>query len=180
MSPQYREAHRLLKAKYCRDYHIATAYVERVTNYPVKKSEDGESLQWFSVMLTTCKVALKQIGYLSKVENPDSLQKIVEKLSFGFRQKWRDVADEITQVKQREITIEDIALFVEKRARACNHPIFGKISRETKFESSGGKNPKSTGGSSLATKVKNDVPPRSTVKCPSCGRGSLAFSVRRL
>ena len=129
MSPEeeYKEARRLLKTKYGRNYQIATAYVERVINYPSIKSEDGESLQWFSIMLTTCKNALKQIGYLSKIENPDSLQKIMEKLPFGLRQKWCDVADDITEVKQREITIEDIALFVEKRARACNHPIFGKI-----------------------------------------------------
>ena len=80
MSPEegYRKARRFLKAKYGRDYNISTAYVERVTNYPVIKSEDSESLQRFSVMLTTCKVALKQIGYLSKIENPDSLQKIVD------------------------------------------------------------------------------------------------------
>ena len=35
----------------------------------------------------------------------------------------------------------------------------------------GGGNPKSTRGSSFATKVKDDVPPRSTMKCPSCGGG---------
>ena len=173
MSPEawYKEARRLLKAKYGRNYQIATAYVERVTNYPSIKSEDGESLQRFSIMLTTCKNALKQIGYLSKIENPDSLQKIMEKLPFGLRQKWCDVADDITEVKQREITIEDIALFVEKRARACNHPIFGKISRETKSENTVGKNTKSTRGSAFATKGNDDNSPRTAVKCPSCGSG---------
>jgi hypothetical protein len=65
ISPEegYKEARRLLKTKYRRNYQIATAYVERVTNYPAIKSEDGESLQRFSIMLTTCKNALKQIGY---------------------------------------------------------------------------------------------------------------------
>ena len=72
-------------------------------------------------MLTTCKNALKQTGHLNKIENPDSLQRVVEKLPFGLRLKWRDVADEITEVKQSEITIEDIAIFVEKRAKVSNH-----------------------------------------------------------
>jgi hypothetical protein len=45
---------------------------------------------------------------LNKIENPNSLQKIIEKLPFGLWFKWRDVADEIMEVKQREITIEDI------------------------------------------------------------------------
>ncbi|XP_028408799.1 uncharacterized protein LOC114531374 [Dendronephthya gigantea] len=164
----YREARRLLKTKYGRSYLIATAYVERLTSYPPIKSEDGESLQRFSIMLTTCKNALKQVGYLSKIENPDSMQKIVEKLPFGLRQKWRDVADDITEVKQREITIEDITSFVEKRARACNHPIFGKISREVKLENAGRKNVKPTRGSSFATKGKDGGSVRTKVVCPSC------------
>jgi hypothetical protein len=173
ISPEegYKEERRLLKTKYRRNYQIATAYVERVTNYPSIKSEDGESLQRFSIMLTTCKNALKQIGYLSKIENPDSLQKIMEKLPFGLRQKWCDVLDDITKVKQHEITIEDIAFFVEKRARACNHPIFDKILRETKSENSVGKNTKSTRGSDFATKGNDDNSPHTVVKCPSCGSG---------
>lgn len=115
-------------------------------------------------MLTTCKNALKQIGYLSKIENPDSLQKIVEKIPFALRQKWRDIADDITEVKQREITIEDISLFVDKRARACNHPIFGKISRGTKSEHA--KNPsKFNRGSTFSTKANEDSSPR-----PSCDK----------
>ena len=68
----------------------------------------------------------------------------MEKLPFGLRQKWCDVVNDITKVKQHEITIEDIAFFVEKQARACNHPIFGKILREMKSENSVGKNTKST------------------------------------
>ena len=93
MHPQegYQEARKLLKSRYGRSYKIATAYVERISSYPQIKSEDGESLQRVSVLLTSCKNALKQIGYLNKIENPDSLQKIMEKLPLGVRQKWRDV-----------------------------------------------------------------------------------------
>ena len=51
------------------------------------RSEDGLTLQRFSVMLTSCKNALKEIGYQSKIENPDTMQRIVEKFPFGWRQK---------------------------------------------------------------------------------------------
>ena len=43
-----------------------------------------------------------------------------------MRQKWRDIADDITEVKTREISVNDIATFVEKTARAQSHPIFGR------------------------------------------------------
>lgn len=61
-------------------------------------------------MLTSCKNALKEIGYQSKIENLDTMQKIVERLHFGLRQKWRDKVDSITE------GIEDIADFVEAKA----------------------------------------------------------------
>ncbi|CAB3981723.1 PREDICTED: uncharacterized protein LOC107351089, partial [Paramuricea clavata] len=168
MNPQegYQEARRLLKSRYGRSYQIATAYVERINSYPQIKSEDGASLQIFSVLLTSCKNALKQIGYLNKIENPDSLQRIMEKLPFGLRQKWRYVADDITEVRQREITVEDIAVFVEKLARASSHPIFGKISKEMRSEKPAGKKERFPNGSSFFTNGNDGQRPR--LKCPSC------------
>ena len=67
-----------------KSYKIATSYVERVVNAPQIKAEDGTALQRYSVMLTSCKNALKEIGYLSKIENPGTMQKIIERLPFGL------------------------------------------------------------------------------------------------
>lgn len=53
------------------------------------------TLQKFSV--TTCKNTLYEIGYLNKIENPNSLQRVV------------DVADDITFNKLRQIAFDDIA-----------------------------------------------------------------------
>ena len=81
MTPErYKEARQLLKSKYNQSYKIATAYVDRITNFPAIKAEDGEALQQLSIMLTSCKNTLKEIGYLNKIENPDCLQKIIDKL----------------------------------------------------------------------------------------------------
>ena len=46
--------------------------------------------------------------------------------------KWRDDVNNITQVRDREATIEDITKFVNAKARAVSHPIFGKISEPEK------------------------------------------------
>ena len=97
------EARRLLKERYGQGYKIATTLVDRLTNGPLITHEGGNALQKFSVQLTSCKNTLQEIGYLNKIENPKSLQKVVKRLPFLLRQKWRDVADDITNKAQREI-----------------------------------------------------------------------------
>lgn len=129
MKPEegYETARSLLKNRFGQGYKIATAYVERLTKIQPVASEDASALQRFLVMLTHCKNALKEIGYQSKIENPDTMQKIVERLPFGLRQKWREKADSITEGKKREVSIEDIADFVEAKARVAHHPVFGNV-----------------------------------------------------
>ena len=137
MSPDegYLEARKLLKSRYGQAYKIATAYVDRLTKGPPIGAEDGAGLQRFSILLTSCKNTLKEIGYLNKIENPDSLQRVVERLPFALRKNWRDNADNISNVREREITIGDIANFVEVKARASTHPTFGNITSESKTKS---------------------------------------------
>ena len=55
------------------------------------------------------------------------MQKIVETLPFGLRQKWREKADSITEGEKRDVSIEDIADFLEAKARVANHPVFGSV-----------------------------------------------------
>ena len=66
----YHEARKLLTKRYGQPYRIALACVERVTNGPAIKSEDGAALQTFFVLLTSCKNNLTDIGYLSKLRTP--------------------------------------------------------------------------------------------------------------
>ena len=124
---RYKEARRLLKERYGQDYKIATAYVERVTSGPPIKAESWEDLRRFSILLITCRNALKDIGYLGRINNPDCLKKMINRLPFGMKRRWRDIADDISECQQREITTEDVALFAEKRARSASHPVFGDI-----------------------------------------------------
>jgi hypothetical protein len=52
----------VLAKRYGQPYKIASAYVERVTNGPVIKAEDGAALQSFSVLLATGKHPLHELG----------------------------------------------------------------------------------------------------------------------
>ena len=124
----YREAQDFLKKRYGQSYRIATVYVDKLAKGPAIKAEDGDALRRFSTLLTSCKNTLKEISYLNKVENPDTLKAIVSRLPYGLRKKWRDVADNVTENQGREVTIEDLSAFVTAKARAATHVIVGDIS----------------------------------------------------
>ena len=90
MDPEegYPEACKLLKQWYGQSYKIATAYVDRVTKGPAIKSEDRKGLQNFATLLTSCRNTSKSIGYSSKIENPDSLRGVINRLPYDLRKKW--------------------------------------------------------------------------------------------
>ena len=77
------------------------------------------------------------------MENPDTLKMIVNRLPYGLKLKWRDVADRNTKMEEREITIEDINNFVTSKARAATHAIFGNVTKD---------NPVPPGGSKFRSK----------------------------
>ena len=60
LEERYQEARKLLAKRYGQLYKIASAYVERVTNGPAIKAEDGAALLSFSALLTTCKNMLNE------------------------------------------------------------------------------------------------------------------------
>ena len=93
----YREVCRLLKERYGQNYKISSAYVTRVTNGPPINHEDGQALRKFSTLFASFKNTLREVGYLKKTENPDSMQRVTERLPLPLRQRWRDVADDITK-----------------------------------------------------------------------------------
>lgn len=131
----YTTARKLLKGRYGQDYKISAAFTERIKKFPPIKPEDNQSLQRFSILMTSCRTALKDIGYVNKLDNPDLYHVIIDKLPINLKKKFRDVADNISEEQKREITIEDITKFIDKQARAANHPIFGNLfnhAQETK------------------------------------------------
>ena len=70
------------------------------------------------------------------------MKEITAKLPVGLRQKWRDRADVITEEERREVTIGDIADFVERKARVANHPVFGDVHTGDSRNTSGANNPR--------------------------------------
>ena len=173
----YYEARRLLLQRYGQPYKIATAFVDRLTIGLQIKGEDGPGLQKFSTLLTSCKNTLQEIGYINKLENPDNMRKIVERLPFGMKAKWLETVDSILQREEREVNLKDIVQFIETRAGVANHPIFGKITSDTRR----GDTPSNKGkqhqniGRNYVIEGKEERPfsagsptKRNSISCPSC------------
>ena len=55
------------RRRYGQEYKIAAAHVERTTQGPPIRSEDTNSLQRLSVLLTSCRNTLENIDYVSKI-----------------------------------------------------------------------------------------------------------------
>ena len=161
--------------------YIAASYVDRVTNGPSIEPDDTEDLQRFSILLTSCKNMLRTIGYSSKLESPDCLRKIVNRLPYNLRRNWRDVVDNITQRESQEITVGDITTFVEAKARACSHPIFGNLSTEAKDDRKEdihgrkcNENRRKNFAINSNESASRDMK-KSTLKCPSCDETHWLF-----
>ena len=168
----YREARKLLSERFGQPYKIACALVDKIANGPTIKADDGAGLQKLSVQLTSCSNTLTEIGYVSKLQNPDTLRKIVDRLPVGLKLKWRELVDVIIQKEDREFTVKDLTDFVVTRARVANHPIFGRI------HNNDSKNTGNVNNQRPHHKVKNYATEgfqhdnrdgaKKGVKCPSC------------
>ena len=109
----YLKARKLLESNFGQKHKIAMAYVDKVTNGPVIRAEDAEALESFATLLASCTNTLKAIGYSSKFESPDCMQKIIERLPLKLQTSWRENADRILNTEERDMCIDDISLFVE-------------------------------------------------------------------
>ncbi|XP_048577095.1 uncharacterized protein LOC116610276 [Nematostella vectensis] len=171
----YLKARELLHEQYGQSYHIATAFVGKIVNGPTIANEDGKALQKFSILLTSCLNTLNEIGYASRLENPEGFQRIMERLPFRLKQQWREIAVSITVKEKRDPTLRDMQQFVEARSRVANHPIYGKLT-ESKPPNSVNQPQKRYYGkpSSFVAEARqesisqNPTQNRKQVKCPSC------------
>lgn len=159
----YCEARSLLKTGYGQGDRIATSYVDKLTKGPAIKAEDGDALKRFSIALTGYKNTLKEIGYLNKVENSDTLKTL------------KTVAEKINETLGREITIEDLSDFVTAKARSATHAVFGDISNQPTAPPGNPKDKRphvSSFGTQTDSRQESGIrnqPHQTRLKCPLCG-----------
>ena len=72
------------KERYWQDYRVAAAHVQRLIDGSPIKSEDGAALQQFSIHFKSCLNTPREIGSVNKLDNPDNLRKIIDRLPYGL------------------------------------------------------------------------------------------------
>ena len=115
---------------------------------------------------------LREIGYINKLDNPDNLKKIINRLPYSMKLKWRDTVDRIIEKEARDVTVRDITDFVTAKARAATHPIFGNVVNEYKAKQDLDKQRRrrSSKANGFSTQGKTQHPETSheKPKCPLC------------
>ena len=69
---------------------------------------------------------------MNKLDNPDNLKRIIDRLPYSARLKWQDTLDQIIEREATVATIKDNMKFVTAKARAATNLIFGKVTRKGK------------------------------------------------
>ena len=130
----YAEARGLIEKKFGDEFRIASAYESKALNWPPVKSEDGPALSRFSVYLASCKNAMKGSQYSSKFDQPDNIQKLILKLPYSMRERWRRVVDDIMELQGRPVKFDDLVSFIDREARIATNPDFGQITENSRMD----------------------------------------------
>ena len=70
-------------------YKVSTAYMKRLTEWPILKYDDGPALKSSYIFLSKCNCAMKTISHLAVLNHPPNMQALVQKLPFALQTKWR-------------------------------------------------------------------------------------------
>ena len=96
-------------------------------NWPSMKPEDGTALSRFSIYLVSCRNAMSGSQYSSKFDQPDNIQRLVLKLPYSMRERWRRLVDDIMELQKRPVKFDDVITFIDREVRTATNPVFGKI-----------------------------------------------------
>ena len=86
----YKEALQLVNDEYGNEHKIAAAYIEKLDKWPVIKSEDEENLQKLYLFLLECNNNMEDTTSLNQLNRPKEIVRIVGKLPYELRKKWRE------------------------------------------------------------------------------------------
>ena len=108
MAPKegYTKVRSLLERRFGQRHTIAMACLDQVTNGPRIKAEDAESPEGLSILLSSFTNTLRSIGYSSKIESPDNMRKIIDRLPPSLQVKWRENADRILNIQYNTYLID--------------------------------------------------------------------------
>ena len=75
---------------------------------------------------------------MSKFDQPGKIQKLVFKLPYNLRERWRSTADDIMELQASPVELSDVVALVDREVRIITNPVFVNISESSKPPSGSG------------------------------------------
>lgn len=128
----YQTAKNLLKDHFGRDYNVAAMYIDKALRWPTIRADDGEALNAFALVLSSCSNAVVEMKFMEKMNSVANMRSIIYKLPYKLREKWRGVAYDIQETHERRTKFKDLVGFVSMQAKMAVHPLFEELTDGTK------------------------------------------------
>ena len=121
----------MLQQRFGQPHIVTKACVDALGDGPNISNNDGQGLQQFADRSMTLYETLRSLNALSETQ-VSNLAKMSGKLPVVLQIKWRDGALRIRERKGFP-TLEDLVMFIERRAEAANDPVFGRVGERKQF-----------------------------------------------
>ena len=129
----YLNARSKLELKYGNECKLAEEYILKLEKWPNITKEDPKALRDLSTFLEECLSLMSDMSDLNQLNSTKAIGDIVKKLPNDYQRKFREVASDKMELKQR-IQFRDLVKFLERKVRILETPVFGDLGRETQFQ----------------------------------------------
>ena len=140
----YHEARKILSDRFGNPFLVANAYRKKINDWPRILPNDGISLRKFSDFLVNCQTAMKEIHYLTALNDPEENQKMISKLPRNICDRWGREVDHWLNMRGQELQkptarkspyppFSAFCDFLKREARiACNPVTMARAEEEVK------------------------------------------------
>ena len=119
----YYDAKELLNQRYGRDYKIASAYRERLKNWPKVGNRDATALRTLAGFLRHCRTAMRSNDNMNILNDEQENSRILAKLPDWMVTRWARQVAAHREAHQRYPPFEDFTSFVVKEAEIACDPV---------------------------------------------------------
>ena len=122
----YKRARYLLQQRYGQPERVGQAYIDRLLSFKAIERNNSKDLDKFSMLLEEVKSALQGCSYgMEALKTPGTLGKMLGKLPFGLRDRWRRYRLGEKE-RGREVGFDEFVGFVGREALSSNDPLYSE------------------------------------------------------
>ena len=107
-------------------YKIASAYIAKLSSWPVVKRNDGTGLQEFSIVLEQARNAMTSMQYINDLNAAKVMRQLWETLPRYLRSKWTERVSRTRNIKGQTASFNDFCQFVSEQADLATDPILSE------------------------------------------------------